>query len=192
MNYKNITFSLCLNVILLGYSQKNGDFEKLDINVEKSNIHWIGQYLFYFGGHDGNISFKDGYFIKSNEVISGGEFVIDMNSMTNLDIDDPDGKESLIEHLMDPDFFGVANNPTAKLVIKSVEYQDANSMKFYADLTIKGITNPIAFNATANYEKETLEARFKIDRMLWDVSYNSKLRDGAISDAIGFEVLISL
>ena len=192
MNYKNISLLLCLNLCLFSYSQQTGNYEKLEINVEDSNIHWIGQYLFYFGGHDENIRFKEGHFIKSNEVISGGEFIIDMNSMTNLDIDDDEGKASLVEHLMDPDFFDVANNPTAKLVIKAVEYHDTNSMKIYADLTIKGITNPIWFNATANYKEETLEAKFKIDRMLWDVSYNSKLRDGAISDAIGFEVLSSL
>ena len=39
--------------------------------------------------------------------------------------------------------------------------------------------------------------KFKIDRTLWGITFNSKevegkLKDGLISDAIGFEVLISL
>jgi len=192
MKHKTLFLLIMVCHCWISQAQMMLEEEKLPINTETSNIHWIGDYLFYFGGHDGNIKFKEGYFLKSNEVISGGEFIIDMDSMTNLDIDSEDGKESLINHLKDPDFFDVPNHPTAKLVIKSVQYEDANNMKIYADLTIRGVTNPLSFYATANYKEETLEAKFKIDRMLWGVSYNGKLRDGAISDAIGFEVVLSL
>jgi polyisoprenoid-binding protein YceI len=166
--------------------------EKLTINTEKSNIHWEGYYLFYFGGHDGNISIKEVHLIKTGDHITGGEFVIDMNSMTNLDMDKEDAKASLIDHLKDPDFFDVAKYPEAKLVFTKVEYHNATEMKIYADLTIKGNTQNISFQAKADFEKQQLTTKFKIDRMRWNVSYNSKLRDGAISDAIGFEVMLSL
>lgn len=166
--------------------------EKLNINISKSSIHWEGYYLFYFGGHDGNIQFKKGHFIKTGDRITGGEFLIDMNSMTNLDLDKEDAKESLINHLKDPDFFDVANHPEAKLVFTKVEYNSPTEMKVSADLTIKGNTHPISFNAKVDFEKEQLTTKFKIDRMRWDISYNSKMRDGAISDAIGFDVTINL
>jgi polyisoprenoid-binding protein YceI len=166
--------------------------EKLTINTEKSAIHWEGYYLFYFGGHDGNINIKEGHLIKTGDHITGGEFVIDMNSMTNLDIEKEDGKASLIDHLKDPEFFDVAHYPEAKLVFTKVEYTSPTEMKIFADLTIKGKTNPINFRAKANFEKQQMTAKFKIDRMRWGVSYNSNLRDGAISDAIGFEVLVRL
>ena len=166
--------------------------EKLNIDVTKSSIHWEGYYLFYFGGHDGNINFKEGYFVKLGDHILGGEFIIDMNSMTNLDIDKEDGKKSLINHLKDPDFFDVTSHPEAKLVITKVDYHNATQAKVYADLTIKGKTHPIDFQAEMNFEKKQMTTKFKIDRMLWGVSYNSKMRDGAISDAIGFQVTLSL
>ena len=166
--------------------------EKLPINTEKSSIHWEGYYLFYFGGHDGNINFKEGHLIKTGDHITGGEFVIDMNSMTNLDLKKADAKKSLLDHLKDPDFFDVANHPEAKLVFTKVEYHDPTHLKIFADLTIKGKTNPVNFNAEVDFKKQELTTKFKIDRMIWGVSYNSKLRDGAISDAIGFEVSLRL
>nr|WP_321222839.1 YceI family protein [uncultured Psychroserpens sp.] len=166
--------------------------EKLPIDVDKSELKWSGEYTFYFGGHYGTIDFKEGYFIKSNDVISGGEFIINMNSIVCLDIDHEEGNLGLVNHLKDPDFFDVSNFNTAKLVINRVKYHDDSTMKIFADLTIKGITNPISFQAEVDYKNKVMTTKFKIDRMLWGVSYNSKMKDGAISDAIAFEVKLSL
>ena len=179
----SLTISTCLNC----FGQ-----EVLKINTSKSKIKWIGEYTFYFGGHNGNIQFKNGHFLKSNDVIMGGEFIIDMNSITCNDIEVADANESLVNHLKNEDFFNVSKFPTSKLVIHSVKYEDKTHMTIHADLTIKGITHPIVFQAEANYEKQQLTTKFKIDRMKWGVSYNGQLRDGAISDAIGFEVTLSL
>ncbi|SNR14032.1 YceI family protein [Tenacibaculum jejuense] len=166
--------------------------EKLTINTENSTIRWIGEYTFHFGGHDGYIQFKEGFFIKKGNKITGGEFVIDMNSMTNNDIKEQEGKDSLINHLKDPDFFDVPKYPIAKLEILTIEYFKNNKGKIHANMTIKEITKPITFNAEFNYDKKEMFARFKIDRRDWNVSYKSKFKNGAISDAIGFEVTINL
>lgn len=166
--------------------------EKLKIDTQKSTIKWIGEYTFYFGGHDGFINFKEGYFLKKNNVITGGEFIIDMNSMTNNDINEQRGKDGLIKHLKEPDFFDVEKYPLAVLKIKKVEYWENNEGRIYADLTLKGITKSIRFNVNFNYVEKQLTTRFKIDRRDWNVNYKSKMKDGAISDAIGFEVSIIL
>ena len=89
----------------------NNAQEKLHININKSTIKWIGELTFHFGGHDGYINFKEGYFIKSKDVITGGEFIIDMNSITNSDIKEKRGKDSLVKHLMESDFFDVEKHP---------------------------------------------------------------------------------
>ena len=73
--------------------------EKLNINASTSSIKWIGEYTFNFGGHDGFINLTEGYFIKTGAIITGGEFIIDMNSITNTDIKKKKGKESLVNHL---------------------------------------------------------------------------------------------
>lgn len=171
---------------------KNYSQEKLHINTAKSTIKWIGEYTFYFGGHDGFINFKDGHFIKTDNVITGGEFIIDMNSITNTDIKEQEGKDNLVNHLKDPDFFDVEKFPVAKLVITKVEYSDDTHARLEADLTMKGITKSINFRAEFNYELKEMTTRFKIDRRAWKVNYTSKFKDGAISDGIGFEVFVKL
>lgn len=166
--------------------------EKLNINTSKSDVHWYGYYTFYFGGHDGTIDLKEGHFIKTNGKITGGEFVIDMTSIKSTDIKNPKANKSLVNHLKDPDFFDVKNNPLAKLVITKVEYHDPTHARLEADLTMKGITKSVNFQAEFNFEELSMTTKFKIDRTLWGVNYNSKIKDGAISDAIGFEIKISL
>jgi len=166
--------------------------EKLNINRSESSIKWIGEYTFYFGGHDGFINFTEGHFIKTGDVITGGEFTIDMNSITNTDIKTKKANLSLVNHLKGSDFFDVKKHPLAKLIITSVEYFKDKSMRIHANLTLKGITKPIRFNATPNYQEKKLTTKFKIDRRKWNVNYKSKMKDSAISDAIGFEITIKL
>lgn len=166
--------------------------EKLDIDITKSTIKWIGEYTFYFGGHDGFINFKEGYFIKIGDVITGGKFIIDMNSIINVDIKKEDANLSLVNHLKDPDFFDVKKYPTATLEITSVDYFENNQAKFHANMIIKGITKSINFNADLDYQNKTMTTRFKIDRREFGVNYQSKFKDSVISDAIGFEISISL
>lgn len=176
---------VCLSSI--NYAQ-----EKLNINIAKSSIKWIGEYTFYFGGHEGTINFSNGYFIKTKDKITGGTFNIAMHTIFCTDIKNLDGKKNLEDHLKAPDFFDVKEHPTAQLVITKVEYSDATHARIEANMTIKGITKPINFRAEFKYTKKEMTTRFKIDRRRWNVNYTSKFRDGAISDAIGFEVSIKL
>ncbi|MFY7671783.1 YceI family protein [Tenacibaculum sp. MEBiC06402] len=182
---------ITLIVTVLSFSICNSQ-EKLPINIEKSTIKWIGELTFHFGGHDGFIQFNEGYFIKTDDKITGGEFTIDMNSMTNTDIKQEEGKKNLIDHLKDHDFFDVKKHPLTKLLITKVTYSDETHARIEANLTLKGITKPINFNAEFNYQDKTMFTRFKIDRRKWNVYYTSKVKDYAISDALGFEVTVKL
>jgi len=164
----------------------------LEIDTSKSTIKWIGEYTFYFGGHEGTINFEQGNFIKTDDVITGGEFIIDMASIICNDIEDPEANEGLVNHLKDPDFFDVKNHKKARLSITKVEYHDQTKMQIEANMTIKGKTLPIRFEAEVDFKKEVMTTRFKIDRRRWDIIYESSLKDGGISDAIGFEVTLSL
>lgn len=181
----HLLITICSLTILYGQ-------EKLPINPSTSEIKWSGEYTFYFGGHNGTINFKEGYFIKTDEKIMGGEFIIAMNSIVNLDIENAEGKNGLVAHLKNGDFFDVKKYPTAKLIITKTKYQDKNHLEIDADLTLKGITLPIRFQAEVNYEKLQMTTKFKIDRTRWGITYNSDMKDSIISDAIGFEVKLNL
>ncbi|WP_296385389.1 YceI family protein [Winogradskyella sp.] len=177
------TIGLCLS----SYSQ-----EKINISTEKSELKWFGEYAFYFGGHDGIINISEGHLIRTDNLISGGEFTVDMRSIICNDIEDEEANAGLIDHLKNEDFFAVDHFSKAKLVITRVEYHDDTHMKVYADLTIKEITLPIDFQAEVNYETQQMTTKFKIDRQRWKIDYNSKLRDSAIADGIGFEITLSI
>lgn len=190
---KNLSITLCfLLICATTFAQ-----EKLNVDTSKSTIKWIGEYAFYFGGHNGVINFKQGHFIKTDGKITGGKFIIDMTTIKSLDIDDEEGRESLDNHLKNEDFFEVNTYPIATLVFTDVIYETKNELKIYANLIIKDVTKSINFRADIDYEKEIMTTKFKIDRTLWNINYNSKeiegkLKDGLISDAIGFDVKLSL
>jgi len=181
---------LLVCIAFLAIAQINAQ-EQLPINTSKSEIKWSCDYTFYFNGHYGFVNFQEGYFIKANDKITGGSFIIDLNTIQATDMDEK-GNESLTDHLKDSDFFEVKKYPKATLVITKIRYHDTTSFEARADLTFKGITKPIKFQATLNYEAKTMTTKFKIDRTRWGINYNSNVKDSAISDAIGFEVLLSL
>lgn len=198
MKKRTLLIAITLFTIFTYAQTSDSDIiEKLNINTSKSEIKWSGEYAFYFGGHDGTIDFKDGYFLKQNEVITGGVFTIDMNSIKNTDITDAEGNAGLVEHLKNEDFFDVTKFPEAKLVITSVFYETDTKLVIHANLSIKNITKSINMRADVNYEKMQMTTKFKIDRTLWGINFNSKevegkLKDGLISDAIGFDVKLRL
>ena len=183
-------YILVIAVILFSVTFSSAQ-EQLPINVSKSEIKWSCDYSFYFSGHFGIVKFKEGYFIKTDGMISGGIFTIDLNTLMATDMEE-EGNQGLTDHFKDADFFEVKKYPTATLAITNIRYHDPTHFEATADMTIKGVTLPVKFQAEVDFEKATMTTKFKIDRTLWGISYNSKLKDNAISEAIGFEVKLSL
>ncbi|MDC8004314.1 YceI family protein [Aureisphaera galaxeae] len=160
------------------------------LQVAQSIINWKGTYAFQFSEHNGTVNFIKGELSTANGDIVGGFFEVDMTSITNPDYEETgDGP---VAHLKDPDFFDVKKFPKAILVITDVIYfEDSNDHKILADLTIKGITQPIEFWPTlVDGDKKILKTRLKIDRTRWGITYNNKLKNHAISEAIEFDVTL--
>ena len=83
--------------------------QNLKVDAEKSSIEWIGKKV--GGEHNGNIKLKSGAMeIKSDQIVSGN-FVIDMESMTNIDLGSDEYKQKLIGHLKSDDFWPVIFSP---------------------------------------------------------------------------------
>ena len=178
----------CFLVLLMSLSAICQTQKSFILDVNQSVLNWKGTYAFQFSEHSGTVRFKKGSLITTNDHISGGSFVIDMNSITNEDYRHNEGP---VNHLKNDDFFDVPKYPEARLTIRKVSYFEAdNQHKMEADLTIKGITKPIEFWATVDGATKTMSTRFKIDRQDWGITYNNKLKNHAISDAIEFEVFL--
>jgi polyisoprenoid-binding protein YceI len=145
----------------------------LQLNVEKSSIKWTGKKV--LGKHYGTISFQSGSLIQSGESYTGGEFVVDMNSITCEDLTDAGTNAQLVGHLKSDDFFGVANHPTSKLVIKSGTSKGDNQYEFSGELTIKENTNPVKIEAVLVPEEGgvVFTGKLIVNRAKYNVRYGS-------------------
>lgn len=138
-----------------------------------SSIGWTGRKV--TGAHNGTIDIKEGSFVFRNNQLTEGKAVIDTSSIKILDIADPATNAQFAGHLASDDFFNSSHFPEAIFVIASVEPKnDVSHIK--GDLTIKGITQPIAFDAKIdnNGDTFTLSGKVTVDR----TKYGMKFRSG--------------
>ena len=160
------------------------------IITEKSKITWLGKKV--TGQHEGTVNFKEGALVFKGPKLKGGSFVVDMNSLTATDLQG-EYQTKLNGHLKNDDFFGTDKFSTSKLVFKKIAAKANNTYAVTADLTIKGITNPVTFDMVV--DGNTAKTNLKIDRTKYGIKYGSGsffdgLGDKTISDE--FEVAINL
>ena len=161
------------------------------VNVEKSKIEWLGKKV--TGQHNGTINLKDGALVFKKDQLAGGNFTVDMTTVNVTDLQG-EYKGKLEGHLNSDDFFGVAKFPTAALVFKTIADKGNNVYTVTADLTIKGITNPITFDITTT--KDTATTKLLVNRTKYDIKYGSgsffdNLGDKTIYDDFELDVSLS-
>ena len=127
-----------------------------------------------------------------NDLISGGNFEVDLTSIFVSDLNG-EYKQKLEGHLKSDDFFSVDKFPKANLLIKETRQKMPNHYEINADLTIKGITNPVSFEM--HIEDNVAMSKLIIDRSKFDVRYGSNsffenLGDKTIYD--DFEIDVTL
>ena len=164
---------------------------KKEVKNESSKIVWKGYKV--TGAHEGTIDIKSGHLDFNQDKLSGGEFVINMASLTSTDLKVGEGKGKLEGHLKSEDFFGVEKFPTATLIFKNVTSTGKNSYEVVGDITIKGKTESIKLDVSVYGNKAN--ASLKIDRTKFDVKYGSAsffdgLKDKAIYD--DFDLIVDL
>lgn len=160
------------------------------LNEEMSELKWKGS-MGNIKSHNGTINIQSASVVLDENQFTLGEFVIDMNSM----LEDPNDT-GVIKHLMTDDFFNVEKYPTAEFAFTNLEKREDGMYDVTGNLTIRGITNEIKFPAKI-YNVENgykAEAKFTIDRSLWDVKYGSdkffdNLADKAIDNEIEFDLV---
>ena len=169
--------------------------ETLKADLNTSVIEWVGEKV--AGKHTGTVKLKSGQVEFKEGKPVGGEFVIDMKTIKNLDLESAEWNAKLVNHLKSDDFFNVAKYPTAKFAITSIKPASGpDKFTIAGKLTVKNITKPLSFPATIKQAKSgawTATADFKVDRLKWDIRYNSgkffdpkQLGDKMISDDIKF------
>lgn len=151
------------------------------VDTTASQVTWKGYKV--TGEHTGTIAIKSGNFTYDGDALTGGNFEIDMSTITSTDLEGKSAKK-LVGHLKSDDFFGVATYPTAKFeVTKVVSRGKAGDYKITGNLTIKETTKEIRFNATVDNSTgvPVATADITIDRSAFDVKYGS----GSFFDNLG-------
>lgn len=170
--------------------------ENLTIKPEASNIEWYAEKV--TGTHNGNVQLKKGMITLENNEFTGGEFVVDMNSIKVTDITGQSAAK-LEGHLKSADFFGVEAHPEARFVVTNVS-KKANgefNTEVKGNLTIKNITHSITFPARVEIQNGNFAAygEMVVDRSKYEVRYGSSsffddLGDKAIYDEFTMKISI--
>ena len=158
------------------------------------------------GTHRGTVDFKEGSLQVLNGNITGGQFILDMNSVDVIDLKGDD-KVKLLTHLKgttsgkEDDFFNVTQYPEATFEIsKCIELKTGGdtNMMVYGNLTIKGVAKQIGFKARIDFADDRLTIyvpKFNIDRTQWGINFRSekfsKLKDNFINDEIGLSMEVT-
>jgi len=142
--------------------------QKFEIVSTQSNIDWVGRKV--TGAHNGTIAVKEGELTLNAGKLTGGKFIIDTTSIKILDVTDPATNAQFAGHLASDDFFSIEKYPEATLEITSVSGNHVEG-----NLTIKGITHPVGFDAAINVNGDLLTTTGKlvIDRTKYGIKFRS-------------------
>ena len=191
----NKLFTYILSISIITLFSFTTHVNKVNANKNNSSVIWTGSKP--IGSHTGNVTLKDGYLSFDHGNLVGGEFTIDMTSITCSDIESEKKNKYLVDHLKDEDFFDVNKFPEAKLVVNRVKNLEGSQFEMKGNMTIKGITNPVTFNADIkiNRNSYTAIAKIIIDRTKWGVEYKSgnifkDLGDKIIYDDMEFDIFL--
>lgn len=188
---KKLAFVFTAVIVGLLASSFDNKPTTLKVDTGKSSAKWLGKKV--TGEHSGMVSIKSGSISFDGERPVAGNFSIDLNSITCSDLQG-EWADKLIGHLKSDDFFGVATHPTANFVLKNAAATvDPKKFVVTGDLTIKGITQTVSFDA--NIDMASASAKIVIDRTKYNIKYGSasffdSLGDKAIHN--DFELTVNL
>lgn len=164
---------------LTGYSKE------YKVDTKASTIEWEAKKV--TGQHNGTISFGVSTLKVEKKKISGGSLTVDMTTIANTDLGTSPMSAKLVGHLKSDDFFSVEKFPQSTLELKKVEAKSGNVYHFTADLTIKGITNPLEFDAEVVDASGQVTATgiMTINRAKFNIKYGS----GSFFEGLGDKMI---
>lgn len=162
--------------------------------AEESMIMWEANKI--VGGHSGTINLSNGVIKTKGKALVGGNFIFDIATLANTDIEDAEQKAKLEGHLKADDFFDVEKFPNASFEITSVEGDNVSG-----NLMMKGIKKNITIPVKVGMNEDMMTITsdvFTIDRTEWDIKYNSgkfadpaKLGDYMIKDDVELKISVT-
>lgn len=176
---------------------REGSVYKVD--TMNSKIEWKGFKILKSDAtnHFGTIKFESGDVTVKDGKLESGKFVADMNSLENVDLkDDAEQKGKLEDHLKSGDFFETEKFPTASFEITKVSEAAAGgdySTVLDGNLTIKGITKPVQFNANVSVKDGEVSIATEPKDILredFGVKFQMPVQNGLIKNEVNLQILV--
>ncbi|WP_298515584.1 YceI family protein [uncultured Kordia sp.] len=170
---------------------------KYKVDTEKTVVTWKGSKVIG-GSHNGTMKVSEGTFAVKDGKLESGNFLIDINSLTVLDIPaDDNGNASLKKHLLSKDFFESEVYGSAAFSVTGISEKDGKTM-IEGNLSLKGVKKNISFPAKVSVEGNTatiVSEVFTINRTDFGMKYGSSsftdtLKNKAISDDVELSVSV--
>lgn len=168
------------------------------VDTMNSRVEWKGYKVLKSDQttHFGVIRFESGDVTVKDGKLQSGKFVADINTLENVDLKGDEAMKTKLEgHLKSADFFEVEKFPTASYEITKVTEAKSGDYNTILDgnLTIKGITKPVQFNANVTVENENVSIATEptdINREDYGLKFEIPLENGLLNKEINLQVLI--
>lgn len=170
----------------------DGSGQTYEVDTVTSVIEWVGGTPASHS-HTGNLRLREGKLTANENRLTGGSFVINIQSINNTDQSGQE-KTDLENHLKNADFFEAEKFPIGAFEITQTKI-DSTGQKIIGNLTLKGKTNAIEIPVTLRIDENTITAeskQFAIDRTRWGIVYSSGVIGTLKDDLINDEVLITI
>ena len=177
---------LFIPVILLCFVYAESE-KTFTLNADNTVLRWTAEKV--TGTHWGYVKVESGSVMVKGKKILTGECIVDMSTITVMDMKDSPYGKKLESHLRSSDFFDTENHSRASLKIRGVSYKQG-AVDLTGDLTIKGKSHPVEFSAVLKFSDKgaTAKGQIKIDRTLYDIKYRSGKYYPDIGDKMIYDV----
>lgn len=168
------------------------------VDAASSLVNWKGYKVLKSENtsHFGTLKMKDGELMVDGNNLTGGRFVVDLNTLKNEDLKtDAEGQAKLEGHLKSADFFDVAKYPTATYEITSITAGtgDYNSV-ISGNLTLRGVTKPVQFKANVTHTGNAVSIKSEptdINRQDFGVNFTSPAENGILKDELTIQLVLN-
>ncbi len=159
----------------------------LPLDLDASSVTWKGVML-GVKEHFGKVALTEATLNVADGKIAGGQFTVNLGAISPEDTvyNEEQTKDKLIGHLQSPDFFNVAEFPSA-----TFEITGAGEGTVTGNLTIRGITHE---ETVKNVEVHTvggvtnIKGDLTFNRKNYDVNFDVPVKDMVISDDVNLAI----
>lgn len=172
--YSLVIIGILLFFIGVSASDSSDSKTVYKIETEKSKVIWTAKKV--SGEHTGTLSFNNGEVHVESGNILAANLKMDMNSIVCTDITNENMNQKLVGHLKSDDFFSVEKFSNSVFDATSfVKNTNDENYSVTGNLTIKGITHEVLFQATVEVVNGEMKANgtATLDRTKWEIKYGS-------------------